>query len=231
MGLRPASQSMDSCTLLCQGNEWSVLLSRPEVAYPLRTFCASFLTAHHVVASLWLVFTHRGVMWQRTQTVQKGAPLSIILKRSRCPGSPLSQPQDHTAFSDASSEGLRSEVSEETRPETPPLLQCCFLSSSAKVKGLLEPSRVMEIPLIVPTPQDMWVLPEKVRGWQDMNHPHSHLQEEERGSFGPSMASPSSSIIHQTACCGSHSTVTRLTDLCPHKTWNSFLAFKQHQSW
>jgi hypothetical protein len=60
-----------------------------------------------------------------------------------------------------------------------------------------------------------------------MNHPHSHIQEE-RGSFGLSMASHSISIIHQIACCGSPS--TRLTNLCPYKTQTPSLHFK-YQPW
>lgn len=35
-------------------------------------------------------------------------------------------------------------------------------------------THVVAILLLVPTSQDMWFQPEKVMGWQDMSHPHSH---------------------------------------------------------
>lgn len=61
---------------------------------------------------------------------EAAAQLSNILQWSRCPGCPLSQPQDRTASSDTSSEGLQtSEVSAETHSETPRLLQCSVVSA------------------------------------------------------------------------------------------------------
>ncbi|XP_026644333.1 uncharacterized protein LOC113458106 [Microtus ochrogaster] len=136
-----------SCCRRSQGNQllpekWGQQCdTRHELAYPLQTLCTSFLTAHHVVASFWLVLTRVGVMWQRTQAVGKGTQLSNILQWSRCLGSPFepaSGPHSILRYFFGRTSDIRS-LQGDLYWDSPFSPMLCLLSSSTEVKGLLEP--------------------------------------------------------------------------------------------